>query len=205
MSRSRWLGRTRRCRPCFVRPRAHLSGGELPAPVLGEAEVDEALEVDGGGSVGEPDAVAGEAAVGDASAGSDEPGEAAFDHWSELSVVAVAPGSAGFDEFGVVVIELEDPSVAGGGAARSDRAVAAVSFEDRVVRRGERDGVSRRAGDGSCGVVDDEVVASEAAGVGGRPGLDRQPMSALVERCSGLAGAVGGVGATLDVVAVQWP
>jgi hypothetical protein len=78
----------------------------LPTVVVVETEVDESLEVDGGCSVGEPDAVPGEAAVGDAAAGSDEPGEAAFDHRSELSVVvgvlAVAPGSAGFDEIGVV-------------------------------------------------------------------------------------------------------
>ena len=93
----------------------------MPGPVVGEAQVDEALEVDGRSAVGEPNAVAGEAAVGDVSAGSDEPREAALDHRSELSVVvgevAVTPGSAGFDEFGVVVGELQGAAIAGGGAS----------------------------------------------------------------------------------------
>jgi hypothetical protein len=83
----------------------------LPAIVVVEAHVDEALEIDGRGAVSEPDAVPGEAAVGDASAGSDEPGEAAFDHRSELSVVvgefAVTPRSAGLEELSVVVGELQ--------------------------------------------------------------------------------------------------
>src|SRR5262245_58548860 len=109
-SRSRWLAVRRRCRSLVVSPRVHLFAGESPALVVGEAEVEQSLEVGGGCAVGEPDAVAGEAAVGDASAGSHEPGEGAFDHWSKASIVvgevAVAPCSAGFDEFGVVGLEV---------------------------------------------------------------------------------------------------
>src|SRR5215207_5658638 len=102
-------------------PPGPLSGGELPGAVVGEPELDEPLEVDGGGAVGEPDAVAGGASEGDASAGAHEPGEGAFDHRAPASVVggegAVPPGSAGFDEFGVVCGEPEDATVRGGGAA----------------------------------------------------------------------------------------
>src|SRR4051795_10335521 len=101
-----------------------LSGGELPAVGVAEAEGEEPSEVDGGGTVGQPQPVAGETAVGDASAGAHEPGEAAFDHGPPASVVvgevAVAPGPAGIDEFGVVGMDMQGPAVTGGGAACSE-------------------------------------------------------------------------------------
>ena len=97
------------------------SGGELPASVVGEAHGDEASQIDGGGAVGEPDSVVGDTAIGDASTGSDEPGQAAFDHRAVLSVVvsevAVAPGASGLDEFGVVEAQDEGPAVVAGRAA----------------------------------------------------------------------------------------
>ena len=94
-------------RPSLTGPGAVAWSGDGPAVgVVGEAEVDEPLEVDGGGAVGEPDAVGGDASVGDTAAGADEPGEAAFDHGPEPLVVGgevvVSPGASGFDEFGVV-------------------------------------------------------------------------------------------------------
>jgi hypothetical protein len=46
---------------------------------VGESEVDEPLEVDGGGAVAEPELVAVGAAVAESAAGADEPGDAAFD------------------------------------------------------------------------------------------------------------------------------
>ena len=81
------------------------------------------------------------AAVGDTAAGSDEPGEAAFDHWSEAPVVvgevAVAPGSAGFDELAVVDGEAQDAAVAGGGAAGLGSGSRGSALEDSVVGGGE--------------------------------------------------------------------
>ena len=113
------------------------------------------MEVDGGGSVGEPEPVAGDAAVGDSSAGADQPGEAAFDHGPPASVVvgevAVAPGSAGFGEFGVVVQRLSFGlpgrwcSEFGAGSR-----VQCVP-EDGVPAGGDADGVAGGAGDGAGG------------------------------------------------------
>ena len=117
--------------------RAGCSGCQSPVAVVVEAECEEALEVDGCGAVGEPGAVAGGAAVGDAAAGSHEPGEGAFDHWSPSPVVvgevAVAPGSAGFDEFGVVGAEDKDSSVVSGGAVWTHAAAAALGAEGGLI------------------------------------------------------------------------
>ena len=172
------------CRSLFVSPGPAGQVASRQPSLVGEAEVEEPLQVDGGGAVGEPDAVAGGAAVGDAAAGSDEPGEAAFDHGPPASVVvgevAVAPGAAGFDELGVMGAEAEDAAVCGGGAACSQRAAGvAVPLEDGVVGGGEGRRCAR-PGRWRCGlcVVDDEVVTTEPAGVGGRPGLDRQAVLA---------------------------
>ena len=87
---------------------------------MGEAEVDESLEVDGGRPVGKPDLVACDTAVGHSAAGSDEPGQAPFDHGPPAAVVvgevAVAPGPAGFGQFGVVGRESETAAILAGGA-----------------------------------------------------------------------------------------
>ena len=73
---------------------AGVSEGE-GAVVVGDAEVGEAHEVDGGGSGGEPEVVGGDAAVGDASgfvAG--EPRDGAFGHGAVLLVGAWVAGWA---------------------------------------------------------------------------------------------------------------
>ena len=64
-SRPRWMADRRRCRSLLVSPGPAGSVGELPVVVPVEAEVDEASQVDRGAAVGEPDAVAGDAAVAD--------------------------------------------------------------------------------------------------------------------------------------------
>src|SRR4051794_10045547 len=56
------------------------------------------------------------------------------------------------------------------------------------------DGVAGGAGGGAAGVVDDEVVSAEAAGVGGGPRLDGEAVVALTQPGPGLARAIGGVG-----------
>jgi hypothetical protein len=67
----------------------------LPAVVPVEAEVEEASEVDGGGSDAEGEAVAVDAAVSAAAvAVGDEPGDGAFDHGPVLSVVVDEDGVA---------------------------------------------------------------------------------------------------------------
>jgi hypothetical protein len=62
---------------------------------VGESEVDQAAEVEGGGAVVEPVVVGGGAAVGQAAvAAGDEPGYGAFDHGPPAPVV-VLPGGVG--------------------------------------------------------------------------------------------------------------
>ena len=81
-----------------------------------EAEVEESSKVDGGGSGGQGEAVAVDAAVADASVPvGDEPGEGAFDHGSVLAVVVEAGarspvGSCG-SEVLVVVGDVKDLAV----------------------------------------------------------------------------------------------
>lgn len=96
---------------------------QVPVVVV-EAEVDEPSEVDGGDTGGEAVVVAGHAPVADAAmTAGDEPGDGTFDHGPPLAVVrsevAVAPGSAGFDELVVVFIDAQNPSVLGGCAAHA--------------------------------------------------------------------------------------
>ena len=84
-----------------------LGSGECPSSVVGESEVDESSQVDGRDAQRESELILLDATeshppvvVGD------EPRDGTFDHRSELAVVvfevALAPGPAGFYEFGVV-------------------------------------------------------------------------------------------------------
>ena len=125
-----------------------------------------------GDPVGEAELVAFDAAVADAAvAAGDEPGDGSFDHGPPLPVVvgevAVAPRSAGFDEFGVVIADVEHPSVLRGGASslqagsRWQRAPNVALPWGRSVTVCPAGQVAVRAP-----VVDDEVVAVEPAGDG---------------------------------------
>ena len=94
---------------------------------MGEAEVDEPLQVDGGDAVAEPEPVAVGAVVAESAVGADEPGDAAFDHGPVLAVgdvelVGLGEG-AGSGEQAMVGVQRDDPPVVGGGAALSVRSV----------------------------------------------------------------------------------
>jgi hypothetical protein len=98
------------------------SGGELPAVVPAETEVDESPEVDRGGPDGECVPVGFDAAVTDSAvAVGDEPGDGAFDHRSVLPVVVesfpVTPGASGLREELVVVADVDHSAGLAGGAA----------------------------------------------------------------------------------------
>jgi hypothetical protein len=70
--------------------------GDRPGAPVGEAEADEALEVDGGAAVGPPELVAVEAAVTEPPVGAPyEPGDGAFDHGSMFSVGGLEVGGGG--------------------------------------------------------------------------------------------------------------
>src|SRR3954451_8649819 len=65
--------------PCRGRP--GWRSGDLPALLVeGEAEGEQAAQVEGGDAVLQPGVVLGHASVGDAAVPADEPGDAAFDH-----------------------------------------------------------------------------------------------------------------------------
>ena len=100
-----------------ARRRAGVSEGE-GAVVVGDAEVGEAHEVDGGGSGGEPEVVGGDAAVGDASgfvAG--EPRDGAFGHGAVLSVEGLGggPRPAGLVGLSAAVVCVDGDAAPGGG------------------------------------------------------------------------------------------
>lgn len=92
--------------------------GEMPGgAVVVESEVDESFEVDDGCSDGEPDAVAGDAALAAASvAVGDEPCNGAFDHGPMLAVVVdeVGVGSPAGPVRGEVLIVLADEELLAG-------------------------------------------------------------------------------------------
>ena len=100
-----------------------LSGGEAPAVGgVGEAEVEQSAQVDGGGADAEAEPVAFDAAVADAAVSvGDEPGDGAFDEWPPLPVVVDAdagpPVGAGGGEQLVVVGDGEGLAGGAGGAA----------------------------------------------------------------------------------------
>ena len=91
-------------------------------------------------------------------------------------------------------------SVADRRAARAQRAVRASRTEIGVALGGHRDDVTGRTGDGCAVLVDDEVVALEAARnrARARVGFDGALMTAAFERRQGLARAVSGVGENLE-------
>ena len=93
------------------------SQGECAACV-GDAEVGEAREVDGGGSGGEPEVVGGDASVGDASglvAG--EPRDGAFGHGAVLAVgdLGCGLGEAGLVGLSALVVFVDGDAAPGGG------------------------------------------------------------------------------------------
>src|SRR5580765_4185505 len=168
-----------------------LSGGDVPAVVPGESEVEEASQVDGGGTHGQAEPVAFDAAVADSAVTvSDEPGEGAFDEWPPLPVVIHAGpgpplGSGGSEEF-VVAADAEHSTVAGGGAAGAQRTGRATGRELGVALVVDVDGDVVGTGDGAGPVVDAEVVAVELVVVqqrvaSGRPRLDHRRVTASGE------------------------
>lgn len=175
--------------------------GDGPAGVgAGEAEVDEPVEVDGGGAVGEPDAVAFDAAVAELAVGSaDEPRDAAFDHRAVLPVGVIedvgARERAGRGEERVVGVQHDHAAVLGGRAFEAQRAVGAVATEAGVAARGEMHSDTGGAGDGAGGLVDVEVVEGEALVDRGtqRRRLDERWHLLVVEVVTELAGPVGGI------------
>ena len=137
-----------------------------------EAEVDEASQVDRGAAVGEPDAVAGDAAVADfAAAAAGEPGDGAFDHRAVLPVGLGERGGEGVGSGGgeqvVMDVDLEDLAAGGAGAALTQRAAVAAP-----PKRAWRDvrlivTVIPLGQVAVSGQVDREVVDREPVGDGG--------------------------------------
>ena len=112
-SRPRWMADRRRCRSLVVSPgpAVQVASCQVPSSQC-EAEVDEASQVDRGAAVGEPDPVAGDAAVADlAAAAAHEPGDGSFDHRAVLSVGVGELGGEGVGAGGgeqvVVLVDLE--------------------------------------------------------------------------------------------------
>ena len=111
------------------------SGGEYPSVgAVGESEVDESAQVDGGGSEAQSDAVAFDASVADPSVSvGDEPGDGSFDHGPVLAVVvqvlSVAPPSTGGGENLVVFTDPVGFAVDCGGAADPQRAAPTLGTE----------------------------------------------------------------------------
>lgn len=105
--------------------------GEGPAvTVVVEAEGEESPQVDGGGSVGEPELVSVDAAVAKAPVVvGHQPGQGAFDHRPQSAVavreVGICGGGAGSSELSVVVVDVEGPARLGGGAAGAEGAAGA--------------------------------------------------------------------------------
>ena len=107
----------------LVSPGPARSGGEVPAVVPVEAEVAEPSKVQGGGSDGEREVVAFDAAIADSAVSvAGEPGDGSFDQWSVLPVVGDEAGigspalSVGGEEL-IVDADREGLAVAGGGAS----------------------------------------------------------------------------------------
>lgn len=117
-------------------------------------EVDEASQVEGGGSQAEADAVAFDAAEADASvAVGDEPGDGALDHRVVLAVVveagACCPVGPCLCEQLVVVADFEGLAVLGAGAVMPGRAGGASRSEDGVAGGRDSDGPAGRPRDGA--------------------------------------------------------
>ena len=172
---------------------------------MGEPEGDQSSQVDGGDSGAESHLVPLDAAESDSAVVVPyEPRNRSFDHRTILSIVrnevAVAPGASRLDELRVVKREAEVAPVAGRRAARAQGAVRASRTEIGVALGGHRDDVTGRTGDGCAVLVDDEVVALEAARnrARARVGFDGALMTAAFERRQGLARSVSADGEDLE-------
>ena len=91
-----------------------------PCPVVAEAKVDQAPEVDCSNAHREPEPVALNAPVADPAVPvGDQPGDRALNHGSPLAVdldeLTGSPGTASFDELCVVGKDLYVAAVLGGG------------------------------------------------------------------------------------------
>ena len=150
-----------------ARRRAGVSEGE-GAVVVGDAEVGEAHEVDGGGSGGEPEVVGGDAAVGDASglvAG--EPRDGAFGHGAVPPVEGLGggPRPAGLVGLSAAVVCVDGDAAPGGGGGATGAQGAGAARCAEAGRAGfDGFGVPGGAGHGLCVGVDGEVVSGEAPG-----------------------------------------
>ena len=174
--------------------------GQLPGPsVVGEAEGEQAAQVEGGGAVVQPGVVLRDSAVGDAPVAAGEPGDGSFDHGSVGPVGGLERllGGAGpvLALQRVVLVKLDGSSGRRRGAAFGEWAAPTGRPEDRVALRRQGAGDPVRAGQGSGGRVVGEVVDGEPAGHGraGRPGLDDRGPGPFLQGGQHGAGAVGGV------------
>ena len=150
-----------------------LSGwfGDGPFVVVGEAEREKALEVDGGAAVRSAELVAFDSSVAQAPMFSGEPGEGAFDHGPLLAVdgvefVGFGLGSCGGEQV-VLGVQADDPSGFGGGAEVPNRTSSAVPCESGGSCWSDGNGDVLGAGHGAGGSVDGEVIESEPAVNGG--------------------------------------
>ena len=172
---------------------------------MGEAKVEESLQVDGGASVGESDAVWVDAAVADfAAATSDEPGDGAFDHRAVLAVGlgecgGVGVGSGGGEKL-VVRVDFHGATIDGGGASLAERAAPALRSEGGVAVHADPGRDPVRTSDGHRGAVADEVIDAEPAGDGRfeRDRLDRRCVAVIAKVVAELAGSEGRIGEHLD-------
>src|ERR1700757_4184507 len=135
--------------------------------VVGEAQLDEPAQVEGGGSVMEPVIIFADAAVTQFSVAASQPGDGAFDHGSVLAVfglpVRVAGGVAGGALPGIVGTDPQGFALAVTSAAFPQWAPRACHAEDGISGAGDRSGQSVGAGRGVVVVVDGEVVDGEPA------------------------------------------
>ena len=122
-----------------------MSGG------AGQAEGEQAAEVDGGGPQVQPAVVLVGAAVGHSAVAAGQPGDAAFGHGSVLPVDGLkawvgGAGAVGAGQ-GVVLGQHDGAPVVTAGAASAQRAAgAAVAEVGGPLDRGDGDGVPGRAG-----------------------------------------------------------
>ena len=134
----------------------------------------------------------------------DEPGDGSFDHGSPLPVVvgelACIPCFASCDEFVVVGMETQCPSIVRGGAPITVCAVDASDPEHGVAVRGEVHGLAGGTRNGPGVIVDNEVVATEPVGHGALQWhrLDRLVVARGAESCADSPRSVGAVGEDLQ-------
>ena len=117
-----------------------------------------------------------------------------------LGEVAVTPGATSLDQFVVVVGDVKGAAALGRGAQACEGAPATAGPEGGIPLGRDDHRLTSGAGGGASGVVDDEVVAVEAAGDrrSQRHRLDGLVVAGLAQGGPDLARAVGGVGQDLS-------